>query len=245
MFVHAIDPSLLNIFGLEIRFYGIVYVFGFLLGYYILNKERKKLKLNKKQADNFAFYCLIGLLIGARILHFLIDDIGIFVKDPLELLKIWHGGMSFYGGFFGVLAASYLYLKKRFVEFGNIIAIPVSFALILGRIANFINGEIIGTISNVSWCVVYSFVDNVCRHPYQIYAAISHTLLFSSLLIIRKYKEKKLFLSFVIGYAALRIITDFFREDTRILGLTIWQIISIIILIICGYFLIERFIKER
>lgn len=232
MFIHAIDPSLLKIGFLEIRFYGIIYVFGFLLCYYILNKERKKLKLNKKQADNLAFYVLLGLLIGARIFHFLVNDIKIFVSDPLELLRIWNGGMSFYGGFFGVLAVSYLYLKKRFVEFGNIIVIPVSFILILGRIANFINGEIVGTVSNLPWCVVYSFTDNLCRHPYQIYAAISHFVLFSSLLVIKKYKEKTLFLSFVIGYAALRIITDFFREDARFLGLTVWQYISILVILI-------------
>lgn len=245
MFINAIDPTLLKIGFLEIRFYGIVYVLGFLLSYYILNKNREKLKLSRKQVDNLSFYFLIGLIIGARIFHFLFNDISVFYNDPLELFKLWHGGMSFYGGFLGALIASYLYLKNRLIDFADVIVIPVSFALILARFANFLNSEIVGTVTNLPWCVVFTVYDQLCRHPYQLYGVVSLSLLFAVLLIIRKQKVRKgvLFLSFIAGYSLLRIITDFFREDLRLLGLTPWQYVSIIILIVA--FVVYRKVYKR
>ena len=242
MFIHTIDPTLFKIGFLEIRFYGIVYVLGFLLSYYILNKNREKLKLSREQVDNLSFYFLIGLIIGARIFHFLFNDVSIFYRDPLELFKIWHGGMSFYGGFLGALIASYLYIKNKLIDFADLIVIPISFALILARFANFLNSEIVGTVTNLPWCVVFTAYDQLCRHPYQLYGVISLSLLFAALLIIRKKKVKKgiLFLSFIAGYSLLRIITDFFREDLRFLGLTPWQYVSILILVIVLAILIKN-----
>lgn len=232
MFVHAIDPVLFNIGSFEVRFYGLVYVLGFILCYYILYKKRYDLKLTKKQVDNLGFYFLIGMLIGARVFYFIFSNIGL-LKNPLEFFMIWHGGMSFYGGFLGSLLASYLYLKDKFIDFADLMVIPISLILIFGRIANFINGEIVGLVSDVPWCVIFSGIDGVCRHPYQIYGAISHTLLFSGLLVVKKFsvRKGKVFFGFVFGYTILRIITDFLRDEARFLGLTAWQYVSILILI--------------
>jgi len=239
MFVHNINPVLFNLGFFEIRFYGIVYVLGFLLCYYILYKKRYDLKLTKRQVDNLSILFLLGLLLGARIFYFIFSGRGILLNNPLEFFKIWNGGMSFYGGFFGSFIASYLYLKKEFIGFADLMVIPISLVLIFGRIANFINGEIVGVVSDVPWCVIFSRLDGICRHPYQIYAAISHTLLFSGLLIVRKFHRKGLlFFSFVAGYAGLRIITDFWRLNGRFLGLTAWQYVSILVLI--GTFIFYR-----
>jgi len=239
MFVHDINPVLFNLGFFEVRFYGIVYVLGFLLCYYILYKKRYELKLTKRQVDNLSIFFLLGLLIGARIFYFLFSGRAIFLNNPLEFFRIWNGGMSFYGGFLGSILASYLYLKKKFIDFADLIVVPIAFVLILGRIANFVNGEIVGLVSDVPWCVIFSRLDAVCRHPYQIYAAISHGVLFGGLLFIRRFHRKGLvFLSFVVGYAGLRIITDFWRLDSRFLGLTSWQYVSILVLI--GSFIFYR-----
>jgi len=234
MFINTLDPTLLKIGIFEIRWYGLVYIFGFLLVYWMLCRKRNELKINSQQIDNMILAIFIGLLVGARIFHFLFSEPSIFLKDPLEILKIWHGGMSFFGALIGIFVASYYYLKKLNLDwkkFADVIVIAGTIALILGRIANFINGELIGTASNLPWCVIFPNIDDICRHPYQIYASLSHLLLLGCLLLVNRIKNRKdgaIFFTFVIGYSILRFLTDFFRDDPRFFGLTVWQYLSII-----------------
>ena len=246
MYINNLNPTLLELGPLEIRYYGIVYALGFLIVYYILYKKRDFLKIKKEQIDNLMLSLLIGLLVGARIFHFLFSEPLIFFKNPLELFMIWHGGMSFFGAFFGCFIAAFWYLnriKLDWKKFGDIIVIGVTIALILGRIANFINGELVGIPSNVPWCVVFPMYDYVCRHPYQIYASLSHVLLLGVLLFVNRLKQKKdglIFGVFIIGYSVLRFLTDFFREDLRFLGLTVWQYLSLVVVLIGIVWLIKE-----
>jgi phosphatidylglycerol:prolipoprotein diacylglycerol transferase len=241
MFVNNIDPTILKLGIFEIRFYGIVYVIGFLLVYWLIYRKRKELGIKREQVDNLIIILFLGLLIGARLFHFLFDEPSVFLSNPFEIFMVWHGGMSFFGAFLGCLVAAIWYLKKinlDWKKFADIIVIAATIALILGRIANFINGELVGTPSTLPWCVIFPMTDSVCRHPYQIYASISHALLFIVLLFVNKIKNVKMlrggvvFVSFVIGYSFLRFLTDFFRADLRYFGLTIWQYISIIVFLI-------------
>ena len=225
---------------MEIRYYGIVYVIGFLLFYYFLCKNKEKLGIDTKQVDDIFLYCFLGLVIGARLFHFIFTDPLMFVRDPLEILKIWHGGMSFFGGLIGVVIVLFFYFRKYkmdYKDFADIAVFPAVIALILGRIANFINSEIIGTVSNLPWCVIFSKIDSLCRHPYQIYAAISHLILLIALVIVWKKSNKKgmVFYTFLLGYGLLRFITDFFRENPRVFGLVGWQYLSIILFVIGVY----------
>ncbi len=250
MFIHNIDPTLIRLGALEIRFYGIVYALGFLLVYLFIYKKRKELEIKKEQIENLLLFLIIGLFLGARIFHFLFSDPSIFIRDPLELFKVWNGGMAFFGALIGSFIATYFYLKKiklDWKKFADIIIIAAAIALILGRIANFINGEIIGTPSNLPWCVIFTGIDNICRHPYQIYASLSHALLLGILLFVNKLKSNKklkqgiVFLTFLIGYSLFRFATDFVRQESRFFGLTGWQYASLITAAF-GLFL---FIKQK
>ncbi len=240
MFIQNIDPVLFKIGFLEIRYYGLVYLLGFLLIIFILNKNKKELNLDFDDIYNLNFYFFIGMIIGARFFHFLFSEPYIFIYDTLEIFKIWNGGMSFFGGFLGVLISGLIYCnkyKKDFYKISDYLVFPATISLILGRLANFANHELVGTVTDLNWCVVFKFYDG-CRHPYQLYAAFSHFILLITLFKVRfiknKYKLKGgiVFISFVFFYSIFRIISDFFREEPRLFGITIWQLISFIFFII-------------
>jgi phosphatidylglycerol:prolipoprotein diacylglycerol transferase len=239
---------------LEVRFYGIVYALGFLLVYWLIYRKRDALGIKREQVDNLILILLIGLLVGARLFHFLFSDPLIFFRSPLEILKIWNGGMSFFGALIGCLTGAIWYLKKiklNWKKFADIIIIGVTVALIFGRIANFLNGELIGTVTNVPWCVIFTSFDYLCRHPYQIYASISHVLLLGGLLYVDKLRVDKnlkngvVFWTFILGYSLLRFVTDFFRVDPRFLGLTVWQYLSLVVFVGSLIYIKMNFIKKR
>ncbi len=241
MIVNNLSSILFKVGFLEIKFYGIVYALGFILTYYFLNKNRKKLGVTREQADNLIIFSVLGLIVGARLAYFLFHNPIILIEDPLELFRIWHGGMSFFGGLAGSFIVAFFYLRSqnlKFFCFGDIVVIPATIALIFGRIANFVNNELVGTVSNVPWCVVFPKFDNLCRHPYQLYASFSHLLLLIILIITATTKRKKnlkngvVFSTFFIFYGLFRLITDFFREDPHYAYLTTSQYASIILVII-------------
>tara|TARA_Y100000034_G_C6872479_1_gene398539 strand:- start:818 stop:1597 length:780 start_codon:yes stop_codon:yes gene_type:complete len=244
MFQINIEPYLFKFGFFELRYYGLVYMFGFLLVSYLLHKNREKLGFTREILDNFILVLMVGLLVGARFMHFLINQPSIFFTDPLELFKIWHGGMSFFGAFLGITLAGYYYLKKhnlKFFKTADIIVVPVALTLIFGRIANLINQELVGLVSNVPWCFNFAGYDG-CRHPYQIYAAISHLILFLILIYVVKLKQEKSYkdgivlLNFAFFYGLFRFIVDFYRVDPRYFGFTSWQYISIVVMIISLYY---------
>jgi phosphatidylglycerol---prolipoprotein diacylglyceryl transferase len=233
MFINNINPVILDFGAVQIRYYGIVYALGVIMLYVMLLKDKKKLGINRDIAENITLFLMIGMFVGARLFSFLFSEPMLLVQKPLEFFMVWHGGMSFFGGIIGAFIAGYFYLKKKKIEWRKLAdtaILPVTLALALGRIANFANGELLGTPSNLPWCVVFPQTDMICRHPYQLYASLSHFILFGALLFLRKQKMSKgtVFYSFLIGYGILRLIIDFFRDDARILGLTIWQHMCII-----------------
>ncbi|MBI2671707.1 prolipoprotein diacylglyceryl transferase [Candidatus Woesearchaeota archaeon] len=240
MFINNIDPVLFKLGFLEIRYYGLVYVFGFFLVFLSLLKHKKELNLSKEDVYDLVIYSFAGLLIGSRLFHFVFSEPFTLINNPLELFRIWNGGMSFYGGLIGLFSAGYIFCRKykaSFYKIGDIIVIPATIALALGRLANFTNSELVGTVTNAFWCVTFQDISG-CRHPYQIYASISHLFLLTILFRAKKVKkimEMKdglLLWTFIGFYGLLRIITDFFREDPRLFGITIWQLISFIVLIL-------------
>lgn len=244
MFVNNIDPTIFSIGIFEIRYYGLVYALGFILLFFWLKKKKEILKI--KNVDEIILYLFIGMMVGARILHFFFENVSVFVNNPLEILKIWHGGMSFFGGLLGSTAAVYIYCRKNrisFLRLGDIVAVPVSLIMFFGRIANFLNSELVGKASNLNFCVVFQKVDNICRHPYQIYAALSMLLLFFILLYARKLKDEKgfVFFNFLFFYGILRFSTDFFRVDAAYLGLSVWQWMSLVLsLSTCVFYIIYK-----
>src|SRR3989344_3032080 len=150
MIINNLNPVLLKISFLEIRYYGLAYFIGFLLVFFALKKNKKELNLNDEQVYDFIFYLFIGIIFGARIFYFIFDEPYTLINMPLEFFK----------SLTGVLIGSYLFCKKNKVDFyklADVLVIPGTIALVLGRIANFINGEIVGTVTNLPWCVVFKY----------------------------------------------------------------------------------------
>ncbi|MBT7903216.1 prolipoprotein diacylglyceryl transferase [Candidatus Woesearchaeota archaeon] len=246
MFIIDFNPIIVSIGTMQIRWYGIIYILGFVFAYFWLNYVGKKWvkQFDKENVEEFILYLMIGIIAGSRLFEMIFYRFESFIANPLELFKIWEGGMSFHGGLIGTFLAVKIWSVRRRIEFWKILDLisPVAiFSLMLGRIGNLLNGELIGTPFNGPWCAIFSGVDNVCRHPYPIYAFISHLLLFSWLIFLiylnrstlkKFFGSKLLSINFLIGYGILRIITDIWKIDNIVLGLKTGQLLSVIMIII-------------
>ena len=237
MYIHNINPTLLHLGPLEIRWYGLVYVLGFFLAVYWLDylRKRNQLDLSKEEVWDFVFYLMLGILIGSR-LFMVFWQPQDFLFKPWNLLKIWQGGMSFHGGFLGSVVAAWIYCKKKNLQFWKIadaLSIPAIFTLGLGRIANFINGELIGRVWNGNLCVVFP-EDSVCRHPSTLYAAGKRFLVFGWLVFLSLKKEFRpgfIFWNLVFFEGLGRIIVDFYRQDILYYGFSMGQWFSLVMVI--------------
>jgi len=230
-----IDPVLFHIGNLEIRYYGLVYFLGIILVYFYLKKKKV---IEEEKLERLVLYLSVGMLIGARITGLISQGVNL-LKEPLEFFRIWNGGMSFFGGFLGALIGGYVVLKKELLKISDFVVVPLSLVLIFGRLANFINQELIGKVTNVSWCFS---VNQVCRHPYTLYAAFGHLILFLIVYFAsrKNYRRGNVFFTFILGYGVLRLITDFFKERTEIFGLSIWQYLSIGFIVAGIYYLVRN-----
>ncbi len=252
MFIHNINPILLDLGFFQIRYYSLVYIIGFLLGYYIiyLAAKKKTIKnLTVEAVDDFMIYLIIFSIIGGRLGHFIFWDITYFWTDPFEILKIWHGGLSIHGGILGAIGGYFLFRRKHKVDFyslADLAVYPLAFTLFLGKIANFINGELWGTITTVSWCVKFQGAEG-CRHPAQLYESLKNLFIFSVLYFTRNktWKTGTRFWLFILLYGILRTVINFWREDMRWFGLSMGQYLSIIMIFVAIYFLYKLNAKDK
>ncbi len=249
MWINNLNPVLVHIGPLEIRYYGLVYVLGFIATYVVYEYLRKKgtLKLSKEDVENLLLYMMIGTIVGSRLGELLWEP-GYYLSNPLNIFKIWQGGMSFHGGLTGLIIANYLFAKKHNISFWNAgepTILVATFALAFGRIANFINGELWGTVTNVPWCVVFPAAGPDCRHPVQIYGFIGRFI--AGLILVYMYrkqiKEGFTFFMFLVLLGIGRFFTDFLREDSRWLGLSMGQYLSAIMFIV-GIYFIAKYYRE-
>ena len=238
MWIYNLNPVLVHLGPLEIRWYGLVYVFGFLLAILWLKHMQKKgfISLSQDEIWDFVFYLMLGVLIGSRLFEIFWEP-QLYLTHPLDIFKIWQGGMSFHGGFVGIVTAAWLYCKKKKLSFGkmaDLMSVPAIFALALGRIANFINGELVGRVWNGSWCVVFPDYGPQCRHPNMIYSFFQRMMVFGWLFFLtfwREFKPGFVFWNFVFWEGLGRIIVDFFREDTLYFGFSLGQWFSAIMVV--------------
>ena len=193
-----IDPVLISLGPVAIRYYGLIFVLGFIVALYILKKyvRRSKIEMEEGQVYDLIFYLLLGVIIGARVFHIIFWNFSYYFADPLKILYIWEGGLSFHGGLIGAVVLAYFFAKKRNLSFwrlADIIVLPAIFVLALGRIANFINQEILGKITDVSWCVRFLRAEpENCRHPVQLYASAGRFLLFFVLFLWLEYLQDRM-----------------------------------------------------
>ncbi|MBI2102675.1 prolipoprotein diacylglyceryl transferase [Candidatus Woesearchaeota archaeon] len=238
---------LVHLGPLEIRWYGIVYVLGFFLAVWWMQQARRKekLPLSSEEIWDFIFYLMIGVLVGAR-LFMLFWQPEIYFSHPLNLFKIWEGGMSFHGALVGVIVAGWWFCRKKKLDFwtvADIVCVPAMFALALGRIANFINGELVGRIWNGRGCVVFPAYGDECRHPNMIYAFFQRMAVFGWLVWLsyrNKFKPGFIFWNFVFLEGLGRIIVDFFREDSLYWGFSLGQWFSLVMVLVAIWFFRKR-----
>jgi len=255
MFINNFDPVAIQIFSIEIRWYSLAYIFGILLGWLYCKKILIKDKNISKLFDDLISYLIIGIILGGRLGYVIFYNLEYFLSNPIEILMIWHGGMSFHGGLLGVLASTIIYAKKHNVNkfiFLDLIAGSAPIGIFLGRIANFLNSELYGRETNILWSVIFTRIDNITRHPSQIYEALLEGVILFFILfffIKKNYLLKPGLISslFLIFYSLFRFLVEFFRvPDEQIgfiyLNLTIGQIISLIFLSF-GFYLF--FIKKN
>ena len=222
-----IDPVFLSIGPLQCRWYGLMYVLSFIATYFIIRSEavRKQLTLTSDDVADLVFYGAMGVVLGGRTGYILFYNLGFYLANPLKLFAVWEGGMSFHGGFLGVMLAFFIYARRKKIPFLALIdmaALCAPVGLGLGRIGNFINGELYGRATDVAWGMIFPGSDGVPRHPSQLYEAFLEGIV---LFIIVRFVSKKTAVNGVTtcaaiaGYGLFRFIVEFFRQPDAQIGL--------------------------
>ncbi len=224
-----IDPVLFSLGPIHVRWYGIMYVLGFIAAYFLLQKQErsKQIGLVGTAAQDLIFYLAVGVIAGGRlgyILFYQYNDLLAYIKNPLEIIATWHGGMSFHGGLLGCVIAVWIFSRRRTMPFAVladsvIVTCPVGLGL--GRLGNFINGELFGRPSNVPWAMIFPAGGPIARHPTQLYESFAEgVLLFIIMWSLRKrpFKDGMMIGFFLICYGILRFIIEFFKEHDPQIG---------------------------
>ncbi|MGE5304411.1 MAG: prolipoprotein diacylglyceryl transferase [Alphaproteobacteria bacterium] len=220
--VWNIDPEIFSLGPIHLRWYGLFFSLGFLLGYEIMAGIYRREGRNLENLSDLLLYLILGTVIGARLGHVLLYQPDYYLAHPWEIPMIWEGGLASHGGFAGVMIALYLYLKKHrdmsFIELADRLAIPCLLAATMIRIGNFFNSEILGTPSNLPWAVVFARVDPIPRHPAMLYEALAYFLVFCALYIaywkttIIQYPGRVLGTSLATCFLA-RFLIEFVKEN--------------------------------
>ncbi len=223
------DPVAFSLGPIDIRWYALAYIFGILLGWrYMLYLAKKPPAIvTPGHCEDMITWATLGTIIGGRLGHVLLWDPGYYLSHPIEILMVWKGGMAFHGGLVGVITAMFLYARKAQIPFfalADLAAAAAPIGLGLGRFANFINGELVGRPTDVPWAMIFPHVDDLPRHPSQIYEALGEGLILFLILAFlaqrRIVRERFGTLSgvFLIGYAIARMVSEMFREPEAFRG---------------------------
>lgn len=226
----SIDPILISLGFLDIRWYSLSYIFTFIFGSILIKKLNKKSlnNLSDIQIDKFFVWAVLGVIIGGRVGYVLFYQLQLFFLDPLYIFQIWKGGMSFHGGLIGMIFAIYIFAKQNNLSFfylSDLVSIVAPIGLFLGRISNFINTELYGRVTDFPFAIIYPLIDNNPRHPSQLYEAFFEgVVLFIILYLIfiknsKKYSAGIISAYFLILYSIFRFLIEFLREPDLHLGL--------------------------
>ena len=248
MFINNFDPVAFNILSLEIRWYSLSYIFGIIFGWIYCKKKLIKNDFYLKLFDDYIFYIILGIIIGGRFGYVLIYNFKYFLNNPFEIFMIWRGGMSFHGAVLGVILSTYFFSIKNKVKtfyFLDLVALSAPIGIFFGRISNFINSELYGRETDIFWSVKFILVDNLNRHPSQIYEAIFEGLVLFIILnyLVSRDDKNDGYISslFLIFYSFFRFLIEFTRQPDEHIGfllfdLSVGQLISIVFLL-TGIFL--------
>ena len=241
MFINNFDPVAFQIMSFEIRWYSLAYILGIVIGWTLCKKVFIKNSDISDKFDDYITYLIIGIILGGRLGYIIFYNFSYYSENILDIFKIWQGGMSFHGGLLGVIASSYIFAKKNnqnIFSYLDQVSLVAPIGIFFGRLANFINSELYGTTTDVPWSVIFIKVDNLSRHPSQLYEAILEGIILFLILIYfinKNYLKKPGLISglFLIYYSLFRFFVEFFRVPDEqigylILDLTMGQIISLV-----------------
>ncbi len=233
MIIHNFSPIFIDLGFFQLRWYSIAYIMGIALGWWFANKIienntiYKSSNITTKIFDDLIIYLIIGIIIGGRIGYILFYNLEYYSENLIDAFKLWKGGMSFHGGLIGVVLGTIIFSKIKKISFfklADIIACVSPIGIFLGRLANFINGELYGKVSAVPWAIIFPKIDNFPRHPSQIYEAVLEGLIL--LLIINFFSLRKNMIRqegyvsgiFLIFYSIFRLFAEIFREPDNHIG---------------------------
>ncbi len=264
VYQHDLSPFIIEIGSFGIRWYSLMYIFGFSFSYwfykYILT-PRKEMPVELKDLSDLIIYAFIGLLLGARTVYMVFYNTTMLLQDPLSFFQVWNGGLSFHGGLIGVIVALSIFLKRKklpILHTADRLILPIPLTLFFGRIGNFINGELYGKPvdpNSTPFCVVFPTGGDVCRIPSQLLEALGEGLLLFAVLLflffgVRNRKDGSIFSAFLIGYGIVRFLIEYVREPDAQLGL-LWnsmsmgQVLCLPMIIIGVAILIYSFRKQQ
>ena len=234
MIIHNLDPIFIDLGFIQVRWYSLSYIAGIIIGLIYAKKiitslGKKNFNYNLKPAvmDNLISYLIIGIILGGRLGYVLFYNLSYFINNPIKIFYIWEGGMSFHGGIIGTAIFIFLFCRKNNIDLfliSDIIACAAPIGIFFGRLANFINGELYGKITNLPWGVIFPSTGGYPRHPSQIYEAALEGLLLFLVMYFVFIKKKWIFKTgiatsfFLIFYSIFRLISEYFREPDPQLG---------------------------
>jgi phosphatidylglycerol:prolipoprotein diacylglycerol transferase len=231
MYIHNLNPVLINFGFFEVRWYSLAYILGILMGWWFAKKiidfkiQNKVVKFDAKIFDDLINYIIISIIIGGRLGYVIFYNLSYYLNNPFDILKIWQGGMSFHGALIGVILGTYFFSNKIKINsffFLDIIASVAPIGIFFGRIANFINGELYGKPTNLFWSVIFPEIDKIPRHPSQLYEAVLEGIVLFLVLINLIYKKSvktgMVSALFMILYGLFRIVSEKFREPDIQIG---------------------------
>ncbi|MCS7296963.1 MAG: prolipoprotein diacylglyceryl transferase [Bacteroidia bacterium] len=250
----AVGPEILAFGSFQIRWYGLLFAAGFLIGFYLMRWIYRQEQRNEKDLDTLLGYLLIGTIVGARLGHCLFYEPAYYLSNPIEILKVWEGGLASHGGTIGVFLALYLYSRRRpdqpFLWLSDRLTIPTALTASLIRLGNLFNSEIYGKITTVPWAFIFERVDPHPRHPTQVYEAVAYLALFFLLLFLyrrgvylrwREGRPLGFFLLWVFGW---RLVIELVKEPQEGfelgLPLNMGQLLSLPFLVVGLYLFVRK-----
>jgi len=251
-----VSPEIISLGPITIRWYGLLFATTFIVGYWIMLWVFKKEGKSEDDLNDLVWLIILGTVIGARLGHCLFYNPDYYFSNPIEILKIWRGGLASHGAAVGLFTAVYLYQRKRpdqsYIWVADRLVLPVALSGFFVRTGNLFNSEIIGKPADVPWSFIYTRVDNIPRHPTQIYEALSYLTIFIILFFLYKNKGKELKEGFLLGlllsvFFIVRFSLEFFKENQSAfeqgMSINMGQILSLP-LILFGFYLLFRKKKE-
>ena len=263
MMVHNFDPVLIDLGIIKIHWYSLAYVFGILIGWWygrliITKKIHGSDQENYlKNFDDLISYIIIGVIVGGRLGYVIFYNLTFFLNQPIEIFKLWEGGMSFHGGLIGVILSTYIFSKVKKLNYKiyfDIICCAAPIGIFLGRIANFINSELYGTPTDKPWGIIFPEIDNLNRHPSQLYEAFLEGIvlfvLINFLFLKKNFNYGLISFLFLIFYGIFRIVSEFFREPDKHIGyifdfISLGSLLSVGMMIFAILFVLKINLNEQ